>query len=155
MSILSCLFWTCIWNIQWRWSSTYVYCVVCYRVIVAPYVTSVGNVFAYLSERPMDYETSLLPKVFPSHEYPILNPCWSMVSILCFSKWHSICLHIICSMTLQHIQVSDTGMEIHLELVVVYYTSDQGRQEFICRSLYPTSQIITIQIYSSQEQCKS
>ncbi len=44
---------------------------VCYRVIVAPYVRSVGHVFAYLytldddSERPMDYETSLLPKVFP------------------------------------------------------------------------------------------
>ncbi len=51
--------------------STYVYCVVCYRVIVAPYVRSVGHVFAYLytldddSERPMDYVTSLLPKVFP------------------------------------------------------------------------------------------
>ncbi len=53
--------------------STYVYCVVCYRVIVAPYVRSVGHVFAYLytlddnSERPMDYETSLLPNVFPYH----------------------------------------------------------------------------------------
>ncbi len=52
--------------------STYVYCVVCYRVIVALYVRSVGHVFAYLdtlddnSERPMDYETSLLPKVFLS-----------------------------------------------------------------------------------------
>ncbi len=51
--------------------STYVYCVVCYRVIAAPYVRSVGCVFAYSytldddSERPMDYETSLLPKVFP------------------------------------------------------------------------------------------
>ncbi len=51
--------------------SMYVYCVVCYRVIVAPYVRSVGHIFAYLynldddSERPMDYETSLLPKVFP------------------------------------------------------------------------------------------
>ncbi len=47
--------------------STYVYCVVCYRVIVR----SVCHVFAYLytldddSERPMDYETSLLPNVFP------------------------------------------------------------------------------------------
>ncbi len=53
--------------------STYVYCVVCYRVIVAPYVRSVGHVYANLytldndSERPMDYETSLLPKVFPLH----------------------------------------------------------------------------------------
>ncbi len=51
--------------------STYVYCVVCYHLMVAPYVRSVGHVFAYLytldddSERPMDYETSLLPKVFP------------------------------------------------------------------------------------------
>ncbi len=49
----------------------YVYCVVCYRVIVAPYVRSVGHVFAYPytldddSERLMDCETSLLPKVFP------------------------------------------------------------------------------------------
>ncbi len=49
--------------------SKYVYCVVCYRVIVAPYVRSVGHVFAYLytldddSECPMDYETSLFPKV--------------------------------------------------------------------------------------------
>ncbi len=48
----------------------YAYYVVCYRVIVAPYVRSVGLVFAYLytldddSERPMDYETYLLPKVF-------------------------------------------------------------------------------------------
>ncbi len=39
----------------------YVYCVVCYRVIVTPYVRSVGHVFAYLynlddgSEHPMDY----------------------------------------------------------------------------------------------------
>ncbi len=37
----------------------YVHCVVCYRVIAAPYVRSVGHVFAYLytldddSERPM------------------------------------------------------------------------------------------------------
>ncbi len=50
--------------------SMYIYCVVCYRVIVATYVRSVGHVFAYLytldddSERHMDYETSLLPKVF-------------------------------------------------------------------------------------------
>ncbi len=48
----------------------YVYCVVCYRVIVAPYVRRVGHVFAYLytfdddSECPMEYETSLLRKVF-------------------------------------------------------------------------------------------
>ncbi len=62
--------------------STYVYCVFCYRLIVAPYVRTVGQVFAYLytldddSECPMDYETSLLLKVFPStiillrNEYP-------------------------------------------------------------------------------------
>ncbi len=61
--------------------STYVYCVVCYRVIVAQYVRSVVHVFAYLytldddSERPMDYETSLLPKVFPFsfHELGLLE----------------------------------------------------------------------------------
>ncbi len=51
--------------------STYVYCVVCYHVIVGPYVRSVGHVFAYLytldddSECPTDYETSLFRKVFP------------------------------------------------------------------------------------------
>ncbi len=51
--------------------STYVYCVVRYRVIKAPYVRSVGHVFAYLytldddSGHPMDYETSLLPNFFP------------------------------------------------------------------------------------------
>ncbi len=50
---------------------TYVYCKVCYHVIVAPYVRHIGHVIAYLytldddSERPMDYETSLLPNVFP------------------------------------------------------------------------------------------
>ncbi len=44
---------------------------VCYRVIEAPCATSIGHVFAYLytldddSERPMDYNTSLLPTVFP------------------------------------------------------------------------------------------
>ncbi len=49
----------------------YIYSVVCYHVIVAPYVRSVGHVFGYLctldddSECTMDYETSLLPKVFP------------------------------------------------------------------------------------------
>ncbi len=49
----------------------YVYCVVYYCVIAAPYVRSVGHVFAYLysldddSECPMDYEISLLPTVFP------------------------------------------------------------------------------------------
>ncbi len=49
----------------------YVCCVNYNLVIVAPYVRSVGHVFAYLytldddSERPMDCETSLLPKVFP------------------------------------------------------------------------------------------
>ncbi len=43
---------------------------VCYRVIVASYVRSVGHVFAYFyimdddSECPMDYETSLLPNFF-------------------------------------------------------------------------------------------
>ncbi len=48
----------------------YTYCVVCYRVIVATYVRSVGHIFAYLitldddSECPMDYETSLLPERF-------------------------------------------------------------------------------------------
>ncbi len=47
------------------------YIVVCYRVIEAPYVRIVGHVFAYLYtldddlEGPMDYEISLLPKVFP------------------------------------------------------------------------------------------
>ncbi len=52
----------------------YIYCVVRYRVIVAPYVRSVGHVFAYRytldddSECPMDYETSLLPK-WVSSEY--------------------------------------------------------------------------------------
>ncbi len=50
--------------------SMYIYCVVCYPVIVASYVRSVGHVFAYLytlddnSQRPMDYETSLLPNLF-------------------------------------------------------------------------------------------
>ncbi len=29
--------------------STFIYCVVCYHVIVAPYVRSVGHVFAYLT----------------------------------------------------------------------------------------------------------
>ncbi len=50
--------------------STHVYCVVCYRVISAPYLRNVGHVFACLytldddSEYLMDYET-LIPKVFP------------------------------------------------------------------------------------------
>ncbi len=44
---------------------------------VAPYVRNVDHVFAYLytldddSERPMDYETSLLPKVF--HYYIVIH----------------------------------------------------------------------------------
>ncbi len=53
----------------------YIYCVVCYCVIVAPHVRSVGHVFAYIYtlnddlEYPMDYETSLLPKDFPPYVY--------------------------------------------------------------------------------------
>ncbi len=49
----------------------YIYCVVCYHVKSAPYVRSVDHVFAYLhtvdddSECPMDYETTLIPNVFP------------------------------------------------------------------------------------------
>ncbi len=48
---------------------------VCYHVIVAPYVRSVGHVFAYLYsrdddlERHMDYETYLLSNVFPTIEH--------------------------------------------------------------------------------------
>ncbi len=48
----------------------YICCVVCYGVIADPNVRSVGHVFTYLytldddSEHPMDYETSLFPKVF-------------------------------------------------------------------------------------------
>ncbi len=44
------------------------YIVICYCMIAAPCVRSVGCVFVYLytlddnSERPMNYETSLLPK---------------------------------------------------------------------------------------------
>ncbi len=50
---------------------TYIFCAVCYHMIVAPYVRSVGHVFAYLfsldddAERPMDYEISILRKFFP------------------------------------------------------------------------------------------
>ncbi len=53
--------------------SIYVCCLVCYHVIVAPCIRSVGHIFACLyaldddSELPMDYETSLLPKGFPSY----------------------------------------------------------------------------------------
>ncbi len=52
----------------------YVYGVVCFGVIVAPYVISYSQVFAYLYiidndlECPMDLQTSLLPKVFPLNE---------------------------------------------------------------------------------------
>ncbi len=52
----------------------YVYCVVCYHVIVAPYVRSVGHVVAYPntleddSDGPMDYETSVFPNIFPVDE---------------------------------------------------------------------------------------
>ncbi len=48
----------------------YVYCVICYCLIAAPYV-SIGHVFAHCYtleddfECPMYYEFSLLPKVFP------------------------------------------------------------------------------------------
>ncbi len=79
---------SCCFSVSWYWSclvcsglayeiyggggpSMYINCVVCYHVIVAHYVRSVGHVFAYFytldddSEHPMDYETCLLPKVFP------------------------------------------------------------------------------------------
>ncbi len=78
--------------------TTYVYCVVCYRVIVAPYVTSVGHVFAYLytldddSKRPMDYETSLLPKVFPSPFKKILPRKHCCLHFSSSKKWLPYCL---------------------------------------------------------------
>ncbi len=81
----------------------YIYCVVCYRVIIAPYVRSVDNVFAYLltldddSERPMDYETSLLPKLFPtiiSH-----NPLLTLMAIIkhmsIMTPQHHLLCHLI------------------------------------------------------------
>ncbi len=57
----------------------YLYCVVCYHVIVAPYVRSVGHVFAYLHtlDDDLDYETSLLPNVFPPY-------CMVSHLLLCF-----------------------------------------------------------------------
>ncbi len=68
--------------------STYVYCVVCYRVIVSPYVRSVGHVFAYLytldddSLHPMYYETSLLPKVFPLYTNWSLYITFTMIDYI-------------------------------------------------------------------------
>ncbi len=50
---------------------------------------------------------------YVSYEYPILNPCLSMACILCFSKGPNICLHNTCSMTLQHIHVSDTDLQLY------------------------------------------
>ncbi len=52
--------------------STYVYCVVCYHVIVASYVKSIGHVFTYLYtllECPIDNATLLLLKGFPMFIY--------------------------------------------------------------------------------------
>ncbi len=80
----------------------YVYCVDCYRVIEAPYFRSVGRVCAYLytldddSERPMDYETSLLPKVFPCalQSTKICNVHVSLAfNVLSCSKMLNICQH--------------------------------------------------------------
>ncbi len=51
ISILFCLFWTCIWNIQWTWWRWSVYvCIsfICYRMIAVPCVRSVGCVFAHI-----------------------------------------------------------------------------------------------------------
>ncbi len=64
--------------------------VVCYRVIVAPYVRSLGHVFAYLYtldddlEHPMDYETSLLSKVFPLLQIALLTYIFKKKSTLYF-----------------------------------------------------------------------
>ncbi len=50
--------------------ATYVYCVVCYHMIAAPHVRSIGHVIAHHytldddSECPIDSELSLFPKVF-------------------------------------------------------------------------------------------
>ncbi len=48
----------------------YIYCMICYRVIPAPYVRSVLMSLHTValdedSECPIDYELSLLPNVFP------------------------------------------------------------------------------------------
>ncbi len=67
-----------------------VYCVVCYRVITPPYVKSVVHVFAYLyildddSEHPMDYETSLLPNVFP----PLISIDFHYKYLQCYIQHH-------------------------------------------------------------------
>ncbi len=66
---------------------TYVYCVVCYCVIAAPYVRSVGRVFKYIYtldddlERPMDHETSLLPKVFPLSSSVSISLCTLSITV--------------------------------------------------------------------------
>ncbi len=85
--------------------STYVYCVVCYHVIVAPYERSVGHVFAYLytldddSERPMDYETSLLPKGFPLNQTTTKRNNYLFVlvhSLLSMSNTYCLQLVVTC-----------------------------------------------------------
>ncbi len=100
LAILSCLFGLPYEIYSGGGPSTYVYCVVCYCVIVAPYVRSVAHVFAYLytldddSECPMDYETSLLPKVFPLYVYHMqilidshILPYWNLLTYT--YSWHN------------------------------------------------------------------
>ncbi len=102
--------------------STYVYCVVCYRVIAAPYVRSVGHVFANLytldddSECPMDYDTSLLHKCFLLYTITFSH----YLDLLVLHKHHSILTIHLCQMV-YHIRlyiVTATALYLPLKQMV-------------------------------------
>ncbi len=81
ISILLCLFWTYIWNIQKGWSL--LHCVDCCHVITAPHVRSVGCVLALLYTFVGDLECPWLWAVFTLEVFSSLNDlrlnqtkCW-------------------------------------------------------------------------------
>ncbi len=81
-----------------------VYCVVLYqRPLRSPrWPCQLGFCYLYFT-----FRSCIVASNCVSHEYPILSSCRRMISIFCFSGCPNMCL-LICSMTLQHIHVSDT-----------------------------------------------
>ena len=45
-----------------------------------------------------------------SHDSALQKPCCNLDSILYISRWSKICLHTMCSSSLQHTQVRDIGL---------------------------------------------
>ena len=69
--------------------------------------TNMSNCSRWSSDCATD---SIVFTSWVSHERCCLKPCWWSTRMLCSSKWDIMWWKIICSIILQHTDVSDTGL---------------------------------------------